>query len=120
MAHFDGMFTWLGARLPLGMLLMRLLPLIISADPNANNITNFFLRLSSDLTVFAVAMAGFFFAIAALFYMSSGLTGSERTRQIAIGSLYAAMGGLALALLSGTFAVLVNNAATGATAGGGA
>lgn len=63
-------------------------------------------------------MAGFFFALSALLYMSSGLTGNERMRTHAIGCLYAALAGLALALMAGTFTLLINNAVSGASAGG--
>lgn len=73
----------------------------------------FFDGLTADLTLFALAMAGFFFALSALFYMASGATGNERARQHAISSLYAALVGLALALLAGSIAALVNTAAGG-------
>jgi hypothetical protein len=106
------MILWNGLCLTLGALFLRLAP---ADDPNATSISNFFGRLTTDLTVFALAMAGFFFALSALFYMASGATGNERTRQHAISSLYAALGGLALALLAGTIALLVNNAVTGAS-----
>ena len=102
----------------LGALFLHLVPDDGITDPNAVDINTFFGRLTADLTVFALAMAGFFFALSALFYMASGATGNERTRQHAISSLYAALGGLALALLAGTIALLVNNAVTGASAGG--
>lgn len=83
-------------------------------DPgDATNISNFFTSLSSDLMIFSLAMAGFFFGLAALFYMASGATGNERTRQHAISSLYAALSGLALAALAGSIAALVNTAAGG-------
>ncbi len=87
--------------------------LTAGADPNASDIGTFFDRLTTDLTIFALAMAGFFFALAALFYMASGATGNERTRQHAVSALYATLAGLALALLSGSIAALVNNAALG-------
>ena len=119
MSHFDTACAWLGAGLPWGSLIVRLLPLLPQAsDPNAQGISDFFTRLSTDLTIFALAMAGFFFALSALFYMAAGATGNERTRTHAISSLYAALAGLALALLAGSIALLVNNAATGASAGG--
>lgn len=108
MTHVHGLFFTLGA------LFIRLVKASASAtDPNATSISTFFGRLTTDLTVFALAMAGFFFALSALFYMASGATQNERTRQHAISSLYAALGGLALALLAGTIALLVNNAVTG-------
>jgi hypothetical protein len=102
--------------LTLGMLFLLLAPR--ASDPNATAISDFFKRLTADLTIFALAMAGFFFALSALFYMASGATQNERTRQHAISALYAALGGLALALLAGTIALLVNNAVTGVSAGG--
>ena len=111
MVPFDSLFFWVGS------LFMRLVP--GATDPNATDISTFFDRLTNDLTVFALAMAGFFFALSALLYMSAGATGNERTRSHAIGSLYAALVGLALALLAGSFALLINNAVTGASAGGG-
>ena len=54
MSHFDGLFFWLGA------LFLRLGPADGGADPNATSIGTFFGRLTNDLTVFALAMAGFF------------------------------------------------------------
>jgi hypothetical protein len=112
-------FSWLGA-LASGVPFNTLLP---AATPtpttgggdtaDASNINTFFTNLSADLTIFALAMAGFFFALSALFYMASGATGNERTRQHAISALYAALAGLALALLAGSIAALVNSAAGG-------
>ncbi|HVT97549.1 MAG TPA: hypothetical protein VHE33_08575 [Acidobacteriaceae bacterium] len=113
------MVPWNSVCVTLGALFLRFAAMQGSAtDPNANAISAFFGRLTADLTVFALAMAGFFFALSALFYMASGATQNERTRQHAISALYAALGGLALALLAGTVALLINNAATGASAGG--
>jgi len=109
MVHLNGLVFTIGA------LFLRLVPAGNTPDPNATDIGTFFGRLTTDLTVFALAMAGFFFALSALFYMASGATQNERTRQHAISSLYAALGGLALALLAGTIALLVNNAVTGGT-----
>lgn len=111
------MTLWNGVFFTLGSLFLRLIPAQANSDPNATSISDFFGRLTTDLTVFALAMAGFFFALSALFYMASGATQNERTRQHAVSSLYAALGGLALALLAGTIALLVNNAVTGASAG---
>jgi ABC-type transport system involved in multi-copper enzyme maturation permease subunit len=85
--------------------------MLLAADPNAQAIGAFFGTLTQDLTVFALAMAGFFFTLAALFYMASGATGNERMRQHAISSLYAALAGLALALLGASIAALVSDAA---------
>ena len=85
-----------------------------ACDPgNTSTITNFFASLTADLTLFALAMAAFFFALAALFYMASGATGNERTRTHAVNSLYAALAGLGLALLAGSVAGIVSNAAGG-------
>jgi hypothetical protein len=109
------MTLWSGWWFTLGALVLRLVP---ADDPNTASISAFFGRLTADLTGFALGMAGFFFALSALFYMASGATNNERTRQHAIASLYAALGGLALALLAGTIALLVNNAVTGSSAGG--
>lgn len=124
MFAISSLVTWLGMRLlwfgllggwsPLTTLLPAATPIPGGTDPNATNIRTFFDRLSTDLTIFALAMAGFFFALSALFYMSSGATGNERTRQHAISALYAALAGLALALLAGSIAALVNSAAGGA------
>lgn len=85
-----------------------------ACDPgNTSTISNFFASLTSDLVLFALAMAAFFFALAALFYMASGATGNERTRTHAVNSLYAALAGLGLALLAGSVAGIVSNAAGG-------
>ena len=121
------LFAWLGTRLPWLGFLGSLLPfnsLFLAAaptptptssgtNPDATAVSTFFNTLTTDLTIFALAMAGFFFALSALFYMASGATGNERTRSHAVSALYAALAGLALALLAGSIAALVNNAATG-------
>lgn len=99
---------------PFHLLLSVAVPtLAAGSSPDATNIRTFFTNLSADLTIFALAMAGFFFGLSALFYMASGATGNERTRQHAISSLYAALVGLALALLASSIAALVNSAAGG-------
>lgn len=103
-------------RVWLGMLLN---PFELAAvDPNATKISNFFVQLTTDGMFIALEMAGFFFMLAALSYMSAGVIGNERMRSFAIGALYAALAGLALALLSGTIALIVSNAANGAVSGG--
>lgn len=112
MSHSARWWTLVGKHV-WGVLRMRDLPIATTGDPNAADITNFFTQLTADLTVFALAMAGFFFALAALFYIAAGATGNERTRSHAVNSLYAALAGLALALLAGTITLLVKNAATG-------
>jgi hypothetical protein len=110
MPHFNRLFAWIEGRWWGGRFL--LVPDLPHAgcDTNAANIGTFFGNLTSDVTIFALAMAGFFFALAALFYMSAGATGNERTRTHAISSLYAALGGLALALLSGSIAAIITSA----------
>src|SRR6266576_177275 len=52
------------------------------------SIQGFFTNLYTDLTIFALAMATFFFAWAALLWMTSG--NNERNRMHAQGALYAA------------------------------
>ncbi len=76
------------------------------------SIQGFFTNLYNDLTVFALAMATFFFAWAALLFMTAG-TNNERNRTHAQSALYAALGGLALAILAQTISGLVNTAAKG-------
>ena len=82
-----------------------LLPSIIAS------ITNFFNNLEGDVVAFALAASTFFFAWAAILYMTSGE--NQRRIDYAKMSLYAALTGLALALLAGTIAGLVNSAAKG-------
>lgn len=124
MPQFDGVVRWLHTRASWGLLVGRVLPLLhldaSPTDPNITAIQTFFTNLTTDLTFFALAMAGFFFALAAIFYMAAGATGNERTRTHAISSLYAALAGLALALLSGAIATLVSEAFPGVSNGAGA
>ena len=75
------------------------------------SISGFFTNLYNDLTAFALAMATFFFAWAALLYMTANQNENHRVQ--ARSSLYVALGGLALALLAQTIAALVNGAAQG-------
>ena len=75
------------------------------------SITGFFTNLYGDLTAFAVAMATFFFAWAALLYMTANQNENHRVQ--ARSALYVALGGLALAILAQTVAALVNGAAQG-------
>jgi hypothetical protein len=82
-----------------------LLPSIIAS------ITNFFNNLEGDVVAFALAASTFFFAWSAILYMTSGE--NQRRIDYAKMSLYAALTGLALALLAGTIAGLVNSAAKG-------
>ncbi len=76
------------------------------------DIATFFTNLYNKLTLFALAMSIFFFAWAALLYMAGGV-GNERNKTHALGALYAALGGLALALLAKTVGGIVDAAAQG-------
>jgi hypothetical protein len=107
MSHFDSILLSLSGKFtdPVNFLLRLLLPL---AD-----IGGFFNNLYGQLTVFAGAMTIFFFALAALFYGASVLMSSERARSHAIASLYGALIGLALTLLAGTIAGIIETAANG-------
>jgi len=75
------------------------------------DIATFFTNLYGKLTLFAFAMSVFFFAWAALLYMTAG--GNERGKTHALGALYAALGGLVLALLANTIGGIVDAAAKG-------
>jgi len=75
------------------------------------SISGFFSNLYNDLTAFALAMATFFFAWAALLYMTANQNENHRVQ--ARTALYVALSGLALAILAQTIAGLVNSAAQG-------
>jgi hypothetical protein len=75
------------------------------------SISGFFSNLYNDLTAFALAMATFFFAWAALLYMTANQNENHRVQ--ARSALYIALSGLALAILAQTIAGLVNGAAQG-------
>jgi hypothetical protein len=75
------------------------------------SISGFFSNLYNDLTAFALAMATFFFAWAALFYMTANQNENHRVQ--ARTALYVALSGLALAILAQTIAGLVKGAAHG-------
>ena len=75
------------------------------------SVTGFFTNLYNDLTAFALAMATFFFAWAALLYMTANQNENHRVQ--ARSNLYVALGGLALAILAQTIAGLINGAAHG-------
>jgi hypothetical protein len=77
------------------------------------SVSGFFNTLNRDVVGIALSAGAFFFAMAAIFYMASGATGNERTRAQAVGWLYAACAGVALAILSNTITTLVSHAATG-------
>src|SRR5882762_6928977 len=68
--------------------------------------------LNQGLTPFALAAATFFFAWAAILYMSAGTENTRRLEQ-AKSALYAALTGLALALLANTIASIISTAARG-------
>jgi hypothetical protein len=88
---------------------------VVQATWNAlmvlGSIAGFFTNLYNDLTVFALAMATFFFAWAALLYMTANQNENHRVQ--ARSALYVALSGLALAILAQTIASLVNGAAQG-------
>jgi uncharacterized membrane protein len=75
------------------------------------SISGFFGNLYNDLTAFALAMATFFFAWAALLYMTANQNETHRIQ--ARSALYVALTGLALAILAQTVAALINGAAQG-------
>jgi hypothetical protein len=75
------------------------------------SISGFFSNLYNDLTAFALAMATFFFAWAALLYMTANQNENHRVQ--ARTALYVALSGLALAILAQTIAGLVKGAAQG-------
>ncbi len=75
------------------------------------SISQFFANLQTDVVAFALAASTFFFAWAAILYMTAGE--NQRRIDYAKTSLYAALTGLALALLAGTIAGLVHAAAAG-------
>ena len=75
------------------------------------SISGFFSNLYTALTAFALAMATFFFAWAALLYMTANQNENHRVQ--ARSNLYVALGGLALALLAQTISALVSGAAKG-------
>src|SRR5258707_12946072 len=74
-------------------------------------ISQCFADLQTDVVAFALAASTFFFAWAAILYMTSGE--NQRRIDYAKMSLYAALTGLALALLAGTTSGLGNGAASG-------
>jgi hypothetical protein len=94
---------------------LRQLPLLAHIVWNTfivlGSISGFFTNLYNDLTLFALAMATFFFSWAALLYMTANQNENHRVQ--ARSALYVALGGLALAILAQTIAGLVNGAARG-------
>jgi type IV secretion system pilin len=88
---------------------------LIQASWNAllvlGSISGFFSNLYNALTAFALAMATFFFAWAALLYMTANQNENHRVQ--ARSNLYVALGGLGLALLAQTISGLISGAAKG-------
>jgi len=77
------------------------------------SVSQFFSNLlNQGLTPFALASLTFFFAWAAILYMSAGTENTRRLEQ-AKSALYAALIGLALALLANTIASIISTAARG-------
>jgi hypothetical protein len=93
------------------LLFTNLLSLVVRNVIVLGTISGFFTNLYNDLTAFALAMATFFFAWAALLYMTANQNENHRTQ--ARGTLYVALSGLALAILAQTIAALINGAALG-------
>ena len=92
----------------MGTIFLSLLPLVTPLV--VASVVNFFDNLMNEfITPTALAIATFFFAWAALLYMTSGhnLRRSEQARD----ALYAALTGLALALLAATIAQIIATAA---------
>ena len=110
MSHFDAVIVLLRALPPHVYVLGTLARLVLGANPIT--IDQFFNNLYGKLTAFALALSTFFFAWAAVLYGASG-TGNERAKQHAQTALYAALVGLALALLAGVVSGLVSAAANG-------
>jgi len=79
--------------------------------PVIGSISQFFTNLlNQGITPMALAAAVFFFAWAAILYMSAGTENTQRLLMSKL-ALYVALTGLALALLSSTIAGIVNTAA---------
>jgi hypothetical protein len=76
------------------------------------DMTGFFQGLYKQLITFSLAFSVFFFAWAGLLYAASGAD-NEKGKQAAKSALYAALIGLALALLAGTIAGIINTSASG-------
>lgn len=91
-----------------------LLPLVLGAtdpqDPNMITLNNFFDNLRKDIVGLALGVAGVCFAMSAVLYSTAGH--NERRVEGAKLSLYAALVGLVLALLSDVIVQIVQ-AATG-------
>jgi hypothetical protein len=90
---------------------MTVVKIIVNTLIVLGSISGFFSNLYNDLTAFALAMATFFFAWAALLYMTANQNENHRVQ--ARTALYVALSGLALAILAQTIAGLVKGAANG-------
>ena len=108
MSHFHMTLLAIGAFMQHTHAISRHVGLILGANPIT--IDQFFGNLYGKLTAFALALSTFFFAWAAILYGASG-AGNERAKQHAQTALYAALIGLALALLAGVVAGLISSAA---------
>lgn len=77
------------------------------------SVSQFFTNLLvNGIKPFALAASTFFFAWAAILYMSAGTDNTRRIEMAKLG-FYTALGGLALVLLADTIAGIVNSAAAG-------
>lgn len=110
MSHYDAVLLALRLLLQDVRAAIPHMHIILGAGPIT--IEQFFTSLYGKLTAVAVAVSTFFFAWAALLYGASG-TSNDRAKQHAQAALYAALVGLALALLAGVIAGLVGNSAGG-------
>jgi hypothetical protein len=110
MSHFDAASVLLKVFLLQSHAVMSHIRLVLLDSPIT--IEQFFTSLYGKLIAFALALSTFFFAWAAVLYGASG-TGNERAKQHAQAALYVALVGLALALLAGVIAGLINAAANG-------
>ena len=110
MSHFNTVVLALGICMQRVHTTMSAFALVLGDNPIT--IDQFFNNLYGKLTAFALAVSTFFFAWAAVLYGASG-TGNERAKQHAQAALYAALVGLALALLAGVVAGLISTAASG-------
>jgi|SRR5581483_6583974 len=108
MSHYDAVILALHLLLGEARAVLPPMPVVLGAGPIT--IEQFFTSLYGKLLTFVVAVSTFFFAWAALIYGASG-TSNERAKQHAQAALYAALAGLALALLAGAIAASISSAA---------
>lgn len=108
MSHYDTVMLAINSLLQYVHTVIPNMRFVFGAGPIT--IDQFFTSLYGKLTAFALATSTFFFAWAALLYGAAG-TSNERAKQHAQTALYTALVGLALALLAGVVAGLINSAA---------